>query len=369
MPIKGLDGRSAQLRRLGHLKLGPPKVEGQRLRALDYFRCDPVEPEYAEQFHELYGERPTRLPVVFPSDDADVTLSLYYRCFRFDQTCICRGDGTHALRINEDTDSLDEQVDCPGPLDCDFALARGPRPKPGKKQKPGCKHSAYLRVILPEFPVYGVWQVNTKSIYGILNILAALGQLRGAAGRIAMLPAMVLVLEPRKIKVPDVRGPQVKPILDIEIPMSLEKLAAAATKNLEALPAGVDHATTPLIGPYDDDDDDDADTETGEVLPAADAPPASIDQDPDVQKALKLSRFSEGKRQAVIKSALEGGWDKDTTISFIEREMAKATGGRPPTTAPATGGGGQADTAETEDTGGQADTAESGGTDGQKPLF
>jgi len=349
MPIVGLETSPSRLRRIGHIRLGDKtlseKTGFDHPRALDHFTLDPVDPDFLPELNALYGEQPRRLPVVFPSNDLEVTCSCYYRLYRSQERLICKGTGETAVRATEDSPFLNDEVQCVGPAECEFSLAHGPRPKPGKQQKPGCRRTAFIQIILPNCPRFGVWQINTGSRNGILNLLSAFRQLRGATGRIAFLPPVWLVIEPRQFLNPETGKPQNNYIMDVEIPMSLVQLQEAAHASRatgldvplpsEALPADLYPRTqfTGLPGP--DTGNVTVDAETGEVLedPGTQTesprqePTFEIDGDPRVVAALDAAAFPPAKRKALLASAREGNWSVEQFLEIIAQQGARADAG------------------------------------------
>lgn len=358
MPIVGLETSPSRLRRIGHIRLGDKTLSErtgfEHPRALDHFTLDPVDPDFLPELNGLYGEQPRRLPVVFPSDDLEVTFSCYYRLYRSQERLICKGTGEKAVRATEDSPFLDEKVECVGPAECEFSLAHGPKPKPGKEQKPGCRRTAFIQVILPNCPRFGVWQINTGSRNGILNLLSAFKQLRGATGRIAFLPPVWLVIEPRQFLNPETGKPQNNYIMDVEIPMSLVQLqeAAHATRAIgasvplpsEALPEDL-YPRSQFKGlPGPDTGKVTVDADTGEVLedrgkqtdPPPQEPTLEIDRNPDVAQALDAAAFPPAKQAALLASAREGKWSVEQFLAIIKQQGGGAGAGARTPPAPTT---------------------------------
>jgi len=63
------DTEKKGLSRIGKIKVGMKNKDGIPM-SLDYFRAD-AQPIYTDAFHEAYGDKPTRLEIVFISDNTD----------------------------------------------------------------------------------------------------------------------------------------------------------------------------------------------------------------------------------------------------------------------------------------------------------
>jgi len=169
-----------QLPRLGKIRLGE-KQEAQGGKeypaALSHFGIS----EFPE-IVKVYGETPTSLRIVFPSNDMELICPTYYKLYGQSQGLKCRGDGERAIRLSDNFDF--EEIDCPSPQYCEH----------GK----GCKMIMNLQFILPEVKGIGVWQIDTSSFHSIRNIQSMIVLLKNSLGRVANVP-LQLVLEPKEV--------------------------------------------------------------------------------------------------------------------------------------------------------------------------
>lgn len=86
-------GKRLPLPALGHIACGEKILSrnGKEIpHSLDYFKASG---DYAKYFHEVYGEKPTRIQVVFPSDDADLVCNEYYELRDSQGKKVATGDG------------------------------------------------------------------------------------------------------------------------------------------------------------------------------------------------------------------------------------------------------------------------------------
>ena len=185
--------------RLNKIRMGIKK-EGQKgpyPSPTDYFVCP-------EEVTAYYGERPTELDIMFPSDDLDLIAPQWYKCYSYSQGLICKGDGKKCRRkvdadtgdfANKDTLKWDMAEGLCDPEHC---------PKIGDKQ---CRKVMSLMFILPEIPGLGVYQLDTSSFHSIVNMnsqLAVDGFIRPFThGKIAFIP-LKLSIGPQEVTPPGV---------------------------------------------------------------------------------------------------------------------------------------------------------------------
>jgi hypothetical protein len=225
MPIEGLTNEPIRVGRAGKIRLGEKRKSerGTEYPAkLDYFLFDPVDESLVPMCQKLYGEKPRKLNIVFISDDPEEVFPQYYKCYSA-SGLLCKGTGVRAVRLIQKTvkdakgkdviESEMQEMDCPTPDECDFAIARG------SGGKPGCKRVASLQFMLPDWPTLEVWQINSGGIHTIRNINSTLEMLRRMRGTIMGIPLELhLVQEEGK----DPAGKAVKIYaLKIVIPHSL----------------------------------------------------------------------------------------------------------------------------------------------------
>lgn len=169
---------------LGKIKTGEKRLSqgGKEYPAsLDHFKCTG---DYAALFHKVYGDKPSRITVVFPSDDfsqvANERLELRDKAGRL----VASSDG-NAVRYydaKEDAYVWASRVNDP---DIHERLERqnnGPK---------GFEAVLTLRVLLPKIPsVLGVWEISTKgeasSIPAVVGTLATVQDIGGTIRGVPM---------------------------------------------------------------------------------------------------------------------------------------------------------------------------------------
>ncbi|MDP3063729.1 MAG: hypothetical protein Q8O40_11060, partial [Chloroflexota bacterium] len=203
-PIKGVSDRP-RLPRLGKIRLGiKVEEEGKKPypRAVDYFVC-PLEVQ------AVLGEKPTSLPIAFPTDDPDQWASHYYRRYSSFRGLTCRGDGEKATRwvdlekavdkatgelptqeqshprfwpvaSRETKKTIQREIECP-PLSC---------PEFAQKQ---CKPVMNLQFMLPTVEGIGIWQLDTSSWNSIRNVLAGLNLVKSLTRSVLGVPRLQLI--------------------------------------------------------------------------------------------------------------------------------------------------------------------------------
>ncbi len=196
MPIKDLTERT-MLPRIGKIHLGVKHPTKGYPMATDYF----VFPEDHAQYQDLvdtFGEKPAELRIVFPVNDEEQIASQYYRQYSQSRGLVCKGDGvecncltdtkTGAMAGTDAKDTAWAKSACGG-RECPDYLANK------------CKEVMNLQFMLPEIPGLGIWQIDTSSINGIINVNSSFDLIRAVYGTIAMVP-IVLSLEPKSVKSP-----------------------------------------------------------------------------------------------------------------------------------------------------------------------
>jgi hypothetical protein len=356
MPIKGLSD-IRRIRRGGYIRIGE-MVESQRKagvtypRAIDHFKPEFVDKQHEDRFHQLYGEQPKRIRVAFGHDDPEKVFPQWFKLYGKSTGLKCKGDNETAGRWQ---DGEIREVECIGPEECPYSLENG------QNGKPGCKRMASLQFFIHGIPELAVFQINTTSYHSIVNIntqLSLLSQLTG--GRIAGV-WVDLVLQPQQVQA-EGKAKTVY-VLDIAIPVGLHnvrELEYAFNAPL-ALPEPSDKHD-PYLTPENGfaRDADPAEFEhPAETKPAEkakpvkaevvddrepDAAPASADlaDDPDVARAFAEAECPDVKRAALLKSARDGRWSKETLLGAIFKGSKHAPAAKPAAQKPANVGNGTA---------------------------
>lgn len=180
-PMRGkftrIEGRYSQARRLprlGKIRLGV-KVEqlGKESktfpRETDYFVCPP-------EVQQVYGEKPTELDVLLPSDDPEIVFPQKLAMYGSGSGLKCHGNGRQAERYNEEKKAWEPRT-CP----CEHLRTKD-------NTRGNCTEKSDLMVILPLVSMGGCYQIKTGSVVSTENINSALDMTRAVAGRISLLP-------------------------------------------------------------------------------------------------------------------------------------------------------------------------------------
>jgi len=77
----------------GKIKVGYKTKDGLP-KSLDFFRCD-AEPVYQEMFYQALGKKPTRIPVIFLSDDPAHSCNVRYELRDNTGALFVKSDGRH----------------------------------------------------------------------------------------------------------------------------------------------------------------------------------------------------------------------------------------------------------------------------------
>ena len=196
MPIEGLTEKT-MLPRIGKIHLGVKHPTKGYPMATDYF----VFPEDHAQYQDLvaaFGEKPKELRIVFPINDEEQIASQFYRQYSQSRGLVCKGDG---VECNCLTDKKTGEMAGKDAEDTGWAKSVcGGRECPDYLANK-CKEVMNLQFMLPEIPGLGIWQIDTSSINGIINVNSSFDLIRAVYGTIAMVPIM-LSLEPKQVKSP-----------------------------------------------------------------------------------------------------------------------------------------------------------------------
>jgi hypothetical protein len=201
-----------RLPRLGKIHLGI-KVQSKTNpdvwypQATEYFVCPPELQALAG-----IGPRPQELRVMFLQNEIDKAASLFYRAYGSGTGSVCRGDGEIANAVVDvaawaragqqvqagiwatSKSAKTERVEIPCTGEGGYGVPACPHYEAKK-----CRRVLMLQVVVLGAPRLGVYQIDTGSYYGTLNILGWLEMIQGVfGGRIAGLP-MILRLVPQEV--------------------------------------------------------------------------------------------------------------------------------------------------------------------------
>lgn len=170
--IKGDYSQVRRLPRLGKIRLGL-KAQNQAGKTypteVDYLVCPP-------EVEQIYGEKPTELDVMLPSDNPEEVFVQKYAMYGAGSGLKCHGNGEQAERYNEQTKSWDMV-----PCTC-------PNLKSDENPRGACTPQSHLMVMLPKVSMGGCYQITTRSFHATVGINSSLDLIRALAGRIALVP-------------------------------------------------------------------------------------------------------------------------------------------------------------------------------------
>ena len=187
MPIKGVS-EVTRLPRLGKIRLGIKEAGADGIlypTPTDYFVCP-------DEVKKVFGKTPRELRIMLPTDDETQWASQYLKFYSEDGSLLCRGDGETALSrvetINRESGSKGEIITKLLEMPCN--PDRCPCYREGY-----CRRVMNLQFLLPDCPGFGVYQLDTGSLYSIVNINSSLKLIRGICGRLSMIPLSLKLID------------------------------------------------------------------------------------------------------------------------------------------------------------------------------
>jgi len=182
-PIKGIS-EIVMLPRLGKIRLGVKK-EGPNGRVYpvptDHFICP-------DEVKKVFGEKPKKLRIMFPTEDKEQWASQYYRRYSSSLNLLCRGDGETAVDFSQPSIFNRKQIVC-NPPGCPYYRSGD------------CRRVMNLQFLLPDCPGFGVYQLDTSCCRSMFSINSIAEFTRAICGRISMIPFSLELVE-MKIDLP-----------------------------------------------------------------------------------------------------------------------------------------------------------------------
>lgn len=271
-----------RLPRLGKIHLGV-KVERQTQRngqtvtveypkATDFFVL-PDDLKNNTDFQDALAaigettDRPQRLPIMLPCNSLSDNLRRSCDLYGSSRGLLCRTfDGMTCKCVDTKTGEMTEKP-------CDLSTC--PRHQPNSKGVCECDWIHRMRVILPDAPGIGVWQIDTGSPNNYANLLCEMKQIKTMLGGKLAGIDLFLTLEPQEFQVPmkkqggnetELRK-TIAWMIHIRSELSLRKLQVAAAEAVAYEAADVeDFADTIDDAPIIDDSEEVEDAEEVEEV-------------------------------------------------------------------------------------------------------
>lgn len=193
MPIKGVS-EITRFPRAGKIRLGT-KRETENGRSypveVDYFIPDPACANEEERkglidlFHQKYGDKPKRIPIMFPVGNMEMVFPQYYKRYGQSTLLKCKGDGETAVCTSPD---FVENLEVIGKDERGLPIVKCLGDQCPLFQARQCSRVGTLQFLLPEMPGAGVWQLTTGSFNSIVNINSCMKYILAVATRFHMIP-------------------------------------------------------------------------------------------------------------------------------------------------------------------------------------
>lgn len=324
MPIQGITDRF-QLKRAGKLKIGQKTADG-RPEKLDYFRIDTEDARLIEAYHELWGEKPTRVPIVFFRDNVEDTFP-HWRKARRKSGVWCQGDGLTAVRKTEKPEQMKDNLgsqgfEVPCTDECPYRAYKG-QPEAERNQR-FCKPEGLLRFLIYELPTVNYFEVKVAQT-SIPWINSKLEVLRGLTvdHRITGIPLLLKVVPFEAViggKKMTVYG------LDLDITVSPKQLSEADSGDALLLGPGHPEAQAAHVveadyteAPDDHDEEHEGDEAGGEE--PADAPDH---QGVGSQQEERNPNYDEGQRKYLQAALKDPIWGKEQPGLIMAAKQVKS---------------------------------------------
>lgn len=197
---------------IGKIKIGEKRKNGDGKEyptSLDYFRADG---KYAEHFNRAYGDKPSKIQIIFISDNTDEVCNERFEYWNDKGRKVGYGDGLTFYLYNEKSKEYDIKV--------------SPEEAKTRTTGQGGKWSVILtlRFLLPQIKgVGGVWELNTKGVKSsVKNLRDTFDTVMDKAGRVRGVP-FDLIVQKHTSRKPGVTS--VYPVIDLVPNLSTESLA------------------------------------------------------------------------------------------------------------------------------------------------
>lgn len=188
MPIKGLTDRGMSFPRIGELRKGAPKPQGNKPGVdLQYFRFTSQHADVVQKFMAAYGQEPTSINVYLPFQTADENFEAWIEEW-VAGGLKWRGDGEMAVIWQKPDGSYSQE----------------PKPQPS-----GGKQVGRLKVIVPELQRLAYVVALTTSIHDIAEMAATLNAYEALRGDLRGIP-FLLSRVPRLVSTPGNNGQRVR---------------------------------------------------------------------------------------------------------------------------------------------------------------
>jgi len=294
---------------IGKLSIGEKHPEKGYPMSLDYFRAK-ASPDYCEMFRARYGEKPQSLTVVFPSDDIATVCPQFYELRDKAGKRVATGDGITFQVATPQTDKTVKDVEV-APDDsekwrADMAIKCG-----------GVwKEVLVLRVMLPNFPVFGAWELRTSGDdSSIPQIIASIDAVILSAGRLRLIPFDLSV---KKVKSDKAGSTSVYPVIQLACnisPESVDKVRALPNGVMGILSEARIGSLTPSLQSGATIDETVAFTEYQEVLP--ETPQMTPESFLSVIVLQKAADFTGAAK--LIAKELKGELARDTAVMLSDK--------------------------------------------------
>lgn len=194
---------------LGKIRLGEKKTLSSGMEVpttSQYFVLRSLKPEYRKAIEERYGQEPSELEIMFPSDNLDQIIPTWYKWFsgavKNDKGAViggrlkCYGDGpevTGEPGIATHIDKMDPVTRRVPTRPCHGEACPDYFDHKGRQQ---CAKTMQVFCMLPLISMYGVFEIDTKSIHSILSFHRQLRFVKGMNGGVVKgLPFRIVRVE------------------------------------------------------------------------------------------------------------------------------------------------------------------------------
>lgn len=206
---------------IGNIKMGTKGDKGPR--KLGYYNVEEdkaTSKEMVDIFKKLYGEKPTKLIIMFTSENP---FNFKYKRY-VNNKVVCIGNDKKAITIGKDSKGYNTQIEVECNKECEQRLS-------GK-----CKLVGSLKFVLVGIDAGGVWKINTSGGFSLSNIATEIFKYKKAGKSLVNTPFELMITEQQSLAYGtyyslELHGEDIKPQLTIDSKEEIRRIENGKLEN------------------------------------------------------------------------------------------------------------------------------------------